>query len=192
MSEGPTEQPRRHRLPGCLIRIVIAAVVLVGIVVAIGETFDQGPNAKQPANGFDAGPLDAYQPGTVNYLELHHVYIVRLPDSTLLALYDRSSRQQELQGDCRVLYDETASLLTLPQISGMTGAFVEDCEGGPRTAWRVDGTLASGPGYGDLDRFDTKTTASGDLFVTDSRSCTRSKGALGVPPFHGTRCDGGD
>jgi hypothetical protein len=188
MTEAGPRRPRRRL--GCLLRIVIAILVMVGIVVAIGEIFDQGPNADQPANGFDAGPAGAYQAATVSYLDTHHVYVVRLPDGTLLALYDLSARQQELDGDCRVIYDETAALNTLPQIQGMTGAFVEQCNDGPRTVWRVDGMLANGAGYGDLDRFDTKTTSDGHLFVTDTRSCTRSAGVPGVPPFHVTRCNG--
>ncbi|HYM14049.1 MAG TPA: hypothetical protein VEZ14_00630 [Dehalococcoidia bacterium] len=184
------QQPRRRRRRfGCLLRVAVALLVVTGIVVAIGEIFDQGPNAKQPAHGFDAGPLDAYQRGTVSYDEAHHVFIVRLPDGTLLALYDRSSRQQELGGGCRVTYDEKAALNNLPQIAGMTGAFVESCEG-LRTVWRVDGALASGAGYGALDRFDTKTTSTGDLFVSDSRSCTRSVGVAGVPPYRAQRCSG--
>jgi hypothetical protein len=188
MTEAEPRKPRRRF--GCLLPIVAAIVALVGIVVAIGEIFDQGPNADQPAHGFDAGPADAYQPATVSYLEMQHVYVVRLPDGTLYALYDLSARQQELDGDCRVLYDETAALNTLPQIQGMTGAFVEQCDDGPRTVWRVDGMLANGAGYGNLDRFDTRTTSEGHLFVTDTRSCTRSGGVPGVPPFHVTRCNG--
>jgi hypothetical protein len=187
MTEAEPRKPRRRF--GCLPRIAVAVLVLVGIVVAIGEIFDQGSNADQPAHGFDAGPADAYEPGTVSGPDMH-VYVVRLPDGTLLALYDLSARQQELDGDCRVIYDETAALNTLPQIEGMTGAFVEQCEDGARTVWRVDGMLANGAGYGDLDRFDTRTTSDGHLFITDTRSCTRSGGVPGVPPFHVTRCNG--
>ncbi len=188
MTEDQPRRPRRRL--GCLLRVVIAILVIVGVVVAIGEIFDEGPNAEQPASGFDAGPVDAYQLASVVYLELHHTYVVRLPDGTLLALYDLSAARQESHGDCRVIYDETAALNTLPQIEGMTGAFVEQCGDGPRTVWRVDGTLANGAGYGDLDRFDTHTTTDGHLFISDSRSCTRSVGAPGIPPFHVTRCNG--
>jgi len=186
MTDALSGRPRRRRL-GCLARIAVVVLVLVGVVVAIGEIFDQGPNAGQPVRGYDAGPLDAYQPATVNYLELQHIYVVRLPDGSVLALYDRSAKQQELDGDCRVRYDETAQP-TL--VEGPSGAFVEDCDE-LRTAWRVDGTLASGAGYGDLDRFDTRVDAQGRLIIdTESRSCTRSRGVAGVPPYDSTRCSG--
>lgn len=178
MSEERDEAPRRGGCLGWLARILIVIAVAVGIVVAIGETFDQGKNAGQPQTTYDAGALADYQPATVNYLELQHIYIVRLPDGSVLALYERSSRQQELGGDCRVAYDETAVLIGLSQIEGMTGAFAEEC-GDLRTLWRIDGTRASGAGYGDLDRFGTTVDASGELRIdTDSRSCTRS---VGVP-----------
>jgi len=189
MTDAPSERPRRPRL-GCLVRIAVVVLVLVGIVVAIGEIFDQGPNADQPVHGYDAGPLDAYQPATVSYLELQHLYVVRLPDGRVEALYDRSARQQELGGDCRVRYDETAPLEGINPIEGMRGAFVEDCDD-LRTVWRVDGALASGAGYGDLDRFDTKVDAQARLIIdTESRSCTRSRGVAGVAPYDSTRCSG--
>jgi len=190
MSEEQSARPRRRRGLGCLTRIVLVVVVAVGIIVAIGEAFDQGKDAGQPETTYDAGKLEDYQRGDVTYLDLQHIYIVRLPDGEALALYDRSSRQQELGGDCRVAYDETAALTGLSQTPGMVGAFVEEC-GDLRTVWRVDGTLASGAGYGDLDRFRTTVDASGELLIqTDSRSCTRSVGVPGVPPYRVTRCSG--
>ena len=145
-----------------------------------------------PGGGFDAGPALAYEPGTVNHLPDEHAWVVRLPDGTLYVFYDRSSKQQELGGECRIVYDETAPLGAANQVPGMVGAFVEDCEGA-RTVWRVDGQLAFGAGYGNLDRFDTHEDSNGHLVIdTGSRSCTRSRGAPGIPPFDEERCGSGD
>lgn len=189
MTDAASGRPRRRRF-GCLARVAVAVLVLAGVVVAIGEIFDQGPNAGQPVHGYDAGPLDAYQPATVSYLDLQHLYVVRLANGGVLALYDRSARQQELDGDCRVRYDETASIAGAPAVPELPGAFVEDCED-LRTVWRIDGTLASGAGYGDLDRFDAQVDAQGRLIInTASRSCTRSRGVPGVPPYDSERCSG--
>jgi hypothetical protein len=107
----------RWRL-GCLARIVVAVLVVVGIVVAIGETLDQGQDAAQPRTAYDAGALEDYQPGTISYLEGAHIYVVRLPDGQVLALYDRSARAQELGNDCRVAYDEQAQLVGVGQVAG--------------------------------------------------------------------------
>lgn len=185
--------PRSNLLPagrgGCALRVLVGVAVLIAIVVAIGTIFDQGENADQPVHGYDAGPLTAYPPGSVNYAEAQHLYIVRLPDGGVVALYDRSTEQQELGGsDCRVTYDETAGIGTLEPLPGTQGAFVEDCNNA-RTVWRVDGKLAFGSGYGDLDRFDTSVNGGGELIVdTSARTCTRSRGVIGIKPFDLKSC----
>ena len=70
----------------------------------------------------------------------------------------------------------------------MSGAFVEDCNGS-RAVWRPDGMFAFGNGYGDLNRYDTHIDGNGHLIVdTSSRTCTRSRGVNGVPPFEQQRC----
>ena len=181
---------------GCLLRVVIALAVLTGIVVVIGTIFNQGDNANQPVNGFIAGNETSFPPGSVNYFEQQHFFLVNVPGTGLLALYDRSARQQELGGDCRVRYDETAGIGTLDPLPGTRGAFVEDCNG-VRSVWRVDGVFAFGGSYGDLDRFDVSVTqpagVHGDVIVdTSSRTCTRSRGVLGIPPFDVRRCGHGD
>ncbi len=191
MSEERAVRGRRSRL-GCLVWVAAVVALAVGVVVAIGFIFDQGDSAKQPQRGYDAGAADAYQPATVNYLEFEHLYVVRLQDGSFLALYDKSPKQQEVSGDCRVSFEDNASLGTLEQLPGMTGGFVEDCTS-LRAVWRADGVFAFGAGYGNLDRFNTHVDGSGHLIVdTDSRTCTRSRGVIGLPPFDEVRCGSGD
>jgi hypothetical protein len=179
---------RPRSLAGCLLRVVLAVAAVIVAVVIIGETFDQGDKAHQPLRRFDAGPAENYQRGDVSFLAGLPVWVVRLQDGTFLALYNRSPKQQEADGSCRASYDETASIGAAEPVPGFSGAFVEDCDG-LRTAWRADGTLAFGAGYGNLDRFDTSVNDQGHLIIRlDSRTCTRSRGVIGAPPFVEARC----
>jgi hypothetical protein len=182
--------PGRRLRPGsgCLLRVLIGIVVVVALVIAIGEIFDQGENAKQPARYYNAGPAAEYKQGDVNFFDQEHIFLVRLPDGEFLAFYDKSARQQELNGTCRISYDEQAGVGTLPPIPGLGGAFVEDCEGS-RVVWRVDGTYSFGNGYGPLDQLKTTIDDDGDLIIdTSSRTCTRSKGVPGLEPFEARTC----
>jgi hypothetical protein len=195
-AEAVPETKRRFRAGGCLLRIAIVAAVLIGIVIAIGTIFNEGDDADQPVHGFIAGNVTSFPPGSVNYFEAQHFFLTNVPDVGFVARYDRSSRQQELNGDCRVHYEDTAGTGTLPPLAGTTGALVEDCNNG-RAVWRVDGTFAFGNSYGDLDRFDVRVTqpagVHGDVIVDlESRSCTRSRGVIGIPPFDVRRCGKGD
>jgi hypothetical protein len=191
MTETPHDAtPTGRWSMGCLLRSLIAIAGAVALVIAIGFAFDQGDNADQPQHGYDAGQAAAYQPGTVNYLEAQHVFVTRLPDGGFIALYDLATRQQELGGDCRLQFQDTAGVGTLDPLPGMTGAIVEECNG-VRAVWRADGKYAFGADYGDLDRFNTSVDAAGHLIIdTDSRSCTRSRGVIGVAPFDKRRCEG--
>jgi hypothetical protein len=194
MTEEATASPkRRFSARGCLLRVAIGVAVLVAVVVAIGTIFNQGDNADQPSTGFVAGNVTAFAPASVNYFEQQHIFLTRLQDGTFIALYDRSSRQQELGGTCRVRYDETAGVGTLAPLPGLLGAFVEDCNAQARAVWRLDGTFAFGNGYGDLDRMNTSTSAQGDVTIdTQSRTCTRSRGVLGIAPFEKRTCGSPD
>lgn len=181
----------RHgsRLRGCALRVFVVLAVLTAIGLAIGFAFDND-NANIPTDDVNAGPAENYLRGDVSYLGTEHVYIVRLEDGTLLAIYDLSPKQQELNSGCRLAFDERAQLGTLEQLPGFEGAFVEECDGA-RAVWRADGMRAFGSGYGNLDQFPTSTNDQGELIIdTSKRSCTRSRGAPGVPPFNETTCRG--
>jgi len=193
MTEAGDKEPTvRRRRFGCLLRIAAVALAGTAIVVAIGFLFDQGRDAKQPEHGYDAGTAAAYKPATVVYVEAQHVYIVRLEDGSFLALYDKSSKQQELRSDCRVTFDDGATTGNLDPLPGISGGLVENCDG-LRAVWRADGVFAFGAGYGNLDRFPTTVDGNGDLIVdTTTRTCTRSRGVIGVPPFDERTCGSGD
>ncbi|MEX2225564.1 MAG: hypothetical protein WEB52_03840 [Dehalococcoidia bacterium] len=184
-------QPERGRwVRGCLLRALIAIGVLVVVGLAIGLAFDND-DANVPTDDVNAGPAENYERGDVSYIASEHIYVTRLEDGTFIALYDKSPKQQELNSACRVFFDEFAQLGPLEQLAGIKGAFVEECEA-TRGVWRADGERAFGAGYGDLDRFNTRTNDEGELIVdTGTRTCTRSRGT-GVPPFTETACRGNE
>jgi hypothetical protein len=169
---------------------IVAKPGAVALIVVIGETFDQGDSAKTPAREFDAGPSENYQRGDLTEVPPERLWIVRLEDGEFIALYNKSPKQQQLGSGCRVRFDENAQLIGLPQLPGFSGAFVEECEGVSAT-WRADGKFAGGAGYGDLDRFETSVNDEGHLIVkTSSRSCTKSRGVPGLPPYDVQTCRG--
>lgn len=185
---------RRSWRSGCLLRLVIATAIVTAIVVGIGFAFDQG--TKAPATTYDAGPAKEYPVGVVIPVESEHLFITRLQDGRFVAVYDKSPRQQELRGGCRVRYDTTSPALgSVPQLPGFSGAFVEECGSQARTVWLADGTFAFGAGYPgvNLDRYATRVDSNGNLIVDlTTRSCTKSRGAIGVAPFDVQQCGLGD
>jgi hypothetical protein len=202
--EEPTEEPQDDEtLPeaparrgcltfGCLWRVVAALAVAAVVAVIIGETLDQGPPDTPRNPDLNAGPAEEYARGDLSFFPSDNVYVVRLEDGSFIALYDKSSKQQEIGRDCRASFDESAQLTGLAQLPGFEGAFVEVC-GDLRAVWRADGAFANGAGYGDLDRFETSIDDSGNLIVDlDRRTCTRSRGVAGQPPFDVRTCDRGD
>ena len=109
---------------------------------------------------FVAGPLDNFEPGTVSYFSLEHVFIVRMMDGALLALYDLGPNSQAAveQGDakaldCRVEFVEDEDGLTSfgqPPQGFENMVFLEPCQG---NAWDAAGRHLAGPAAADLDRF---------------------------------------
>ncbi len=190
--KGTAGAPSQGRRLGCLAWLALAAVVAAAVVVAIGFIFDQGSDSVQRETSYDAGEASAYENASVVYAEAQHLFIVRLEDGTFLVLYDKSTKQQELRSDCRLAFDDTATLNKIAQLPGFTGAFVENCDG-LRAVWRADGEFAFGAGYGKLDRFKSRIDGAGHLIVdTSSRTCTRSRGVIGVEPFDEKTCGSGD
>ena len=192
MNEEPpstSQAPARPRL-GCVTRIIIVVAAAIALIVIIGETFDQGDSAKLPSTTFDAGPAENYERGDLSEVPAEHLWIVRLEDGEFIALYNKSPKQQQVGSGCRVRFDEDARLTSLTQLPGFAGAFVEECEG-LTAMWRADGKFAGGAGYGDLDRFETSVNDDGRLIIkTNTRTCTKSRGVPGLPPFEVQTCRG--
>ena len=191
----PVEIPsrvRRINLRSCFIRVVVGiGVAVVVIVLFIEFVGSVGSGSSDARDEFIAGPADEFALADVNAFEAEHILLVRYQDGSFRAFYDKSSKQQEIPGEtCRILYEESAAIGTLEQTAGMHGAFVEECVG-VRSVWRVDGAYSFGGNYGDLDEFGTRIDETGALVVmTDTRSCTRSVGVAGIPPFERKECAG--
>lgn len=191
MSDVPVAaSSRRFQFRGCLLRMAIVIAVLVALFFAIGLAFDQDGGSSPRDDAYNAGTAEEYARSDVTYITAEHVYVVRLADGSFLAVYDKSPKQQEVKSDCRVMFPERAQLGPLEQLDGFRSGFVEECEG-TRAVWRADGERAFGAGYGNLDRFKTRVDGNGDLIIDLSeRTCTRSSGVAGVPPFVETTCKG--
>jgi hypothetical protein len=189
-AEAEAPEPSRSWL-GCGLRVALGIVAVFGLLMAatfLGSLIFGDTDLREEPSTLNAGTAEEYAPSDLTYFDLDHIYIVRKADGSFLALYDRSTRAQELDRDCRVRFDETLEPVPLEQLSGFRGAFVEDCDGG-RTVWRVDGQLASGSGWANLDRLNTSVDADGNLIVDiTQRTCTRSRGVVGVAPFDEQTC----
>ncbi len=173
--------------PGCFVRVGGAIIVLVVFFVLLIEF---GPSSSNPPEEFVAGPADEFALADVNAFDAENIFLVRYPDGSFRAFSNKSSKQQELGGDCRMRFDETGLPGTLEQVPGMVGVFEEECDGN-RAAWRVDGAFAFGANYGDLDEFKTRIDDAGNIVViTETRTCTRSVGVIGIEPFEVQECDG--
>lgn len=184
--------PRRRRisLRGCLLIGVAALAVSIVAIVAGIEFLGSDTPGDGGARFVTLGEAEAFPNSEVQFFEQHNLFIVRLANGDFLALYDKAPRQQQPAKECRVAWDDTAALNTLPQLEGFRGAFVDDCEGA-RAVYRADGEFAFGAGFGRLDRFDTRITDAGELQVDLSeRPCIRSRGVPGVPPFVEETCSG--
>jgi hypothetical protein len=190
--EAPADEHQAQRSwLGCGLRVAIGLLAAFALLMAAtfaGAWLFGGDGLPDEPAVLNAGTAEQYGRSAVTYFDTDHIYIVRLADGSFLALYDRSSRAQELRRDCRVSFDESTEPTGMEQLAGFRGAFVEDCDG-QRTVWRADGQLASGAGYGRLDRFATSIDANGDMIVDiTQRTCTRSRGVVGVPPFDEQTC----
>ncbi len=193
MSEAAAPQAR-PRAWGCLLRVVVAGLILVAVGIGLSFAFNRGAKAPAPPATYDAGSAEGYPRAMVVPIEEAHAFLTRLADGCFIALYDKSPKQQELGGDCRVRFDPAAPTGSAKQLEGFTGAFVEDCDQNARSVWLADGSFAFGAGYPGvaLDRFDTHIDAAGDVIIDlGSRTCTKSKGVAGVPPFVAAHCGAG-
>ena len=199
MNEHTAEQPAdeieseheaRWSPWGCALRVTFAMFALLAlafVVTVVGSFLDDTDNP-EVATTINVGSAEGYEPGSVIHYDVEHIFVVRLAGGEFIALYDKSPQQQERLGDCRVRYDEDRLPAGLDQLPGMEGALVEVCNE-LTTIWRVDGQFASGTGYGNLDRFETSIDQNGDLLIDISeRTCTRSRGVPGIPPYDETTC----
>ena len=189
---GNAERKRARNVGGCLLRFAIAGVALFALFIVLGLVFGGDDGSSSGGTGaFNAGQAENYLRGDVSHVEQQHVFVVRLQDGTFVALYDKSPKQQEIDSNCRVRWEDNANLGgVIGQLPGFNGAFAETCEG-TRGVWRADGERAYGAGYGDLDRFETEVDVSGDLLIYLSpRTCTQSAGGIGVPPYAEATCEG--
>ena len=106
---GQRSQPRLRVL-------FLGLAAILTFFGAVGLVLYLKPGGDSPAPAiFVAGPVEGFEPGSVTYFESDHVFIVRLTDGALLALYDLGPRMQDAAaGDYRRLQCRDCGL-SLPQ-----------------------------------------------------------------------------
>lgn len=154
-------------LQGAQARVRVLVLGLSAILVffsAVGLFLYLKPGGDAPTPKelpvFVAGPLEGFEPGTVSYFRLEHVYVIRMQDEALLALYDLAPNVQALvkQGEetaleCRAQFIEDENGLTSfgnPPRGFEDMVFWEPCQG---NVWDAAGRHLSGPAEADMDRF---------------------------------------
>jgi hypothetical protein len=126
----------------------LTAILMFFGAVGLVLYLKPGGDSPTPATIFVAGPLTAFEPGSVTYFESEHLFIVRLMDGALLALYDLGPRMQMGVGELPQGQRRQPGAV-LPAGFEETG-FNQLCDGG---WWDATGKGLSGPINGDLDRF---------------------------------------
>ena len=158
MDQGLHGEQARFRVLILGLSVIFVFFTAVGLILY----FKPGGNSPAPeeASILVAGPLDDFELGTVSYFKLDHVFIVRMTDGALLALYDLGPNLQAKvkQGDqdalgCRVQFVDDENGVARggdPPPGFEDKVFTEDCQG---DLWDAAGRYLAGPSEVDLDRF---------------------------------------
>jgi hypothetical protein len=150
--------------------LVLGMGVILLFLSSVGLFLYLKPGSSTPTDEelpvFVAGPIEGFELGTVSYFEIEHVYVVRMMNEALLALYDLSPGGQALvhKGDmdaldkCRVEWVEDENgwtSLGTPPPGFEDMVFREPCLG---NIWDAAGRHLVGPTEGDLDQFPLTVT----------------------------------
>ena len=171
------------------VRVLVLGIGSILVVLsAIGLFLWLKPGGQaptpEPLPVFVAGPVDGFEPGTVTYFELEHLYVVALAGGGMLALYDlgpgsqaRLQQGDETALDCRVQYIEDQNELTTlgdPLEGFESMIFWDPCR---NTAWDVAGEYLAGPNKAKLDRFPLSITEESVQIDVNDRICTNDVSA---------------
>jgi len=155
-------------------------VALVGIVSFAIVFLESGADTGEVT----LDVVEAYAPGTAEFVGEHNFYLVRLPDGSFIALDDMDERNRRNQGArCRVaptpLEDLAGAAAGLrarisPEAAGSVSVFRETCFG---AVYDIAGVLLAESGR-NLDRFAVGVDSRGRVVVDRSeRTCSARDGA---------------
>lgn len=173
-------QPEPQRPQPKLGVLFLGLAAIFGFFAAVGLLLYFKPGSNSPAPDiFVAGPVSGFAPGSVSYFQTEHLYIVRLQDGAVIALYDLDPRMQALHEestdkawlDCRALIvpDEVSlNSLGSPPIGFEDRVFREPCHG---STWDAAGRRLFGPTPGDLDRFPVRVVDDSVHVDVGNRRC---------------------
>jgi hypothetical protein len=132
----------------------------------------------EPLPVFVAGPVEGFEPATVTYFELEHLYVVALAGGGMLALYDLGPGSQarledgdESALDCRIQFIEDENGLTDlgdPPEGFESMIFWDPCL---NSGWDASGSHLIGSDGADLDRFPLSITEKSVQIDVNDRIC---------------------
>lgn len=160
----------------------IAFFVAVGLVMYFKPGSTNEPVGEPALDLFGAGPVADYLPGTMTLFENEHIFLVRMEDGGVFALYDLAPHIQALVAagniealdECRAVIRQDEDMAAWLAAAGAPAGFADrgiwdECGG---VAWDATGQQVFGPPSGSLDRF-TVAIDEGIVFVDLSdRTCT--------------------
>lgn len=140
----------------------IAFIVAVGLVMYFKPGSTNEPKGEPALDFFGVGPVEDFLPGSMTFFENENIFLVRLEDGGVFALYDLAPHIQarvaagDLEAiECRAVMrsdDEMAGWLAQagPPSGFEDRGIWEECSG---VAWDATGRQVHGPESGNLDRF---------------------------------------
>ena len=141
---------------------VFIFLLVVGLVMYFKPGSTAEPTGEPSLDVFAAGPIEDLEAGMMTLYENEHIFLVRMVDGGVIALYDLGPHIQALvaAGDeealeCRGVIREDEEMVGWLAAAGAPEGFEdrgiwEECSG---VAWDVSGEQVWGPESGSLDRF---------------------------------------
>jgi hypothetical protein len=160
---------------------IVVFLVVVGLVMYFKPGSTAEPTGEPSLDIFAAGPIEDFEPGMLTLYEKEHIFVVRMQDGGVVALYDlgphiqaRVEAGDQEAAKCRAVLREDEEMAGWLAAAGAPAGFEDrgiwdECGG---VAWDVSGKQVWGPESGSLDRF-TVEIIDGIIRVNlGARECT--------------------
>ena len=169
---------------GCFFGVSVV-VVLFGILAFAIVFLESGADT----GALKLSVVEAYAPGSIEFVGDHNLFLARLPDGSFVAMADMDAQNRQSSGArCRVglaaiddpslwLSPEVMRSLQSPRASGSTQVLRETCYG---AIYDITGVILARDGR-NLDQYAVDTSSGVVVVDRSKRSCThRTQAALFV------------
>jgi hypothetical protein len=141
---------------------ILVFLLVVGLVMYFKPGSTAEPTGEPSLDIFAAGPIEEFEAGMMTLFEKEHIFLVRMEDGGVIALYDlgphiqaRIAAGDEEAADCRAVIREDEEMAGWLAATGAPAGFGDrgiwdECGG---VAWDASGQQVWGPESGSLDRF---------------------------------------